>query len=85
MKETKGGAVKDEHGASLLSQDVSRSSPARLILTGDNVSPPPLLHILLRVLIVDVLLCVDLDLKRVFMFLLLRLAIYVYPPFPPSP
>ena len=51
MKATKGGAVKDEQGASLLSQDVSRSSPARLILTGDNVSPPPLLHILLRVLI----------------------------------
>jgi hypothetical protein len=50
VKEIKGGAVKDELGASLLSQDVSRSSPARFILAGDNVSPPPLLHILLRVL-----------------------------------
>ena len=77
MKATKGGAVKDEQGASLLSQDVSRSSPARLILTGDNVSPPPLLHILLRVLIVDVLLCVDLDLKGFFVFLLLQMAIFI--------
>ena len=52
MKETRGGAVKEENGASPLLQDVSRSSPARLILIGDNVSPPPLLHILLRVLII---------------------------------
>ena len=51
MKETIGGAVMEEHGASPLLQDVSRSSPARLILIGDSVSPPPLLHILLRVLI----------------------------------
>ena len=63
MKETRGGAVKEEHGASPLLQDVSRSSPARFILIGDNVSPPPLLHILLRVLIM-----LDLDLKRVFVF-----------------
>ena len=51
MKETRGVVVKEEHGTSPLLQDVSRSSPARLILIGDNVSPPPLLHILLRVLI----------------------------------
>ena len=61
MKETIGGAVMEEHGASPLLQDVSRSSPARLILIGDSVSPPPLLHILLRVFIM-----LDLDLKCVF-------------------
>ena len=51
VKEGTRGATDMVDDTSLLSREVSRSNSARLILTGDIVSPPPLPHTLLLVLI----------------------------------
>ena len=51
VKGTRGAATDMEATSLLSTKEVSRSSSARFILTGDIVSPPPpLLHTLLLVL-----------------------------------